>query len=218
MEIYEVLEGQYFLKQTPDTLHKSVELPAGEYLLHLLDHTMSLVANYELKIASVATPAITSAAPVRDEFFNWMIGEWEGKSTSFFGKTEEWHKIEWGSDSRSIVIHNAAKVREIDSYWKQYMPKEAVDKTMNTIHKSNTTITMGQNFGEFAVVWSDSMNTFKGFGKRTGNTATIRLEGQLGMATHIIERVSHDKMVMTIKSKDPTGNDFEGRGEFTRKK
>jgi hypothetical protein len=218
MEIYEVLEGQYFLKQTPDTLHKSVELPAGEYLLHLLDHTMSLVANYELKIASVAMPAVTPAMPVTDDFFNWMIGEWEGKSTSFFGKSREWHKIEWESNGKSIAIHNAVKVSEIDPYWKKSMSKEAFDKTMNTVFKSRGTMTMAQNTGEFAVVWSDSMNTFKGSGKRTGNVAIMTLEGQFGRTIRTIEKVSHDKMVMTIKSKDPAGNDLESHAEFTRQK
>jgi hypothetical protein len=159
--------------------------------------------------------------PLADDLFSWMIGDWEGSTTSPMGKSQDMQKIEWGLDKQFIMVHVTAKQTEVNQEaMKAYkMSKEDMDKMMAMPYKGMGPMTINPQTGEIVGYWFDNWRgSYKGTGKREGNKITIQWEGTMGTSERTIEKVSDDKMVQTFKEKDPSGNVVEGRTESTRKK
>lgn len=181
----------------------------------------SLVALLSMPLfAQMAPPA-----PLEDDLCKWMVGEWEGWSTSPMGKSQDWQKVEWGLDNQFVVMHYKSKTSEVNEEamkaWAESMKmsKEDMDKMKEMAYKGMGTLTVNPQNGEFVGYWFDNWRgTYKGTGKREGNKITMQWEGTMGTSERTIEKVSDDKMVWTFKEKDASGNLMEGRTELTRKK
>ncbi len=179
----------------------------------------------EKEMANPAAMPMTPPQPLSDDLFKWMVGEWEGWSTSPMGKSQDWQKIEWALDNQFIVIHYTAKTTEPNQEAMKAMADAAkmskadMDKMQNMGYKGMGPMTINPQTGEVTAMWFDNMRgSYKGKGKREGNKITMTWEGPMGARTDTTEKVSEDKMVVTYTNKEPDGKVTEGRTEFTRKK
>jgi hypothetical protein len=171
------------------------------------------------------TAPMAPPKPLEDDFYKWMIGDWEGWTSSPMGKAQEWQKIEWGLDNQFVVVHNTSKWTEMNQEFMNAMAeatkmsKADIDKMKNMVYKGMGVFTLDPMSSDFNGYWFDNWRgVSKGLGKRDGDTVTMAWESPMGTETRTIEKISDDKMVMTFKVKDPTGKEVEGRTELTRKK
>jgi hypothetical protein len=68
--------------------------------------TLAAFAQEEKKMTQEGMPSMTMPKPLtNDDFCKWMVGEWEGWTTSPTGKSQDWQKIEWGLDNQFLMTH-----------------------------------------------------------------------------------------------------------------
>jgi hypothetical protein len=172
-----------------------------------------------------ATPSMMPPQPLADDLFTWMVGEWEGASTSPMGKSHDWQKIEMGLDNQFVLTHYTSKTVEMTpeqikaAAAMHGMTEEQAKGLVGTVYKGMGPMTINPATGEIVAYWFDSMRgVYTGKGKRDGNKYTVNWEGPMGSSVMVVEKTSDDKMVMTFDQKDPAGNVMQSRAEFTRKK
>jgi hypothetical protein len=172
-----------------------------------------------------AAPSMAPPSALSDDMCAWMIGEWEGWSTSSMGKQQEWDKFEWGLDNQFVIMHATSKTAEMTEEQKKKameaygMSKEDLEKMMQMTYKGAGPITIDPATGDFIGYWFDNWRgVYKATGKREGNKVTMTWEGQMGKETRTTEKVDENTMVILIKSTDPKGNVMEAKTELTRKK
>ncbi len=164
--------------------------------------------------------------PLNDDLCAWMVGEWEGWTTSPMGKMKDWAKYEWGLDKQFVLSQYTGQMAAMTADQKKKavemsgMSMEDFDKMMKMGYKGRGPITINPSTGDFMGYWFDNMRgIYKGTGKRDGNKLTMTWEGgAMGTEVRTTEKISDDKMVVTFKSTDPKGNVSEGKSELTRKK
>ncbi len=158
---------------------------------------MSALAQ-DKEVAKDAMPA--PPAPLADDLFQWMVGEWEGSSTTAMGKSQDWQKVEMSLDNQWVTTHYTANMGAMK-------------------YKGMGPMTINPATNEVTGYWFDNFRgVYKGMGKRDGNKITMTWEGPMGTRTDTTEKVSQDKMVVTYTNKEPDGKVSEGRTELTRKK
>jgi hypothetical protein len=183
------------------------------------------VLGQEKDKAKEAAPSMAPPSALSDDMCAWMIGEWEGWSTSPMGKQQEWDKFEWGLDHQFVLMHVTSKTAEMTEEQKQKamaaygMSKEDVEKMIAMTYKGAGPVTIDPATGDFVGYWFDNWRgIYKGTGKREGNKITMTWEGPMGKETRTTEKVGENTMVVHVKSTDPQGNVMEGKTELTRKK
>ena len=171
-----------------------------------------------------AMPTAPPAA-LADDLLQFMVGEWTGNTVSQMGKSQDWQKVEWVLDNQYLLIHYTAKTTEANPEAMKAMAEamkmsEAdIKKMQDMVYKGMGPMTLDPKTGEVRAMWFDNWRgAYKGSGKREGNKLVTMWEGPMGSETRTFEKVGEDKMVVTFKSKDPTGREMEGRTELTRKK
>ena len=179
----------------------------------------------EKEAAKESAPSMLLPKPLEDALCKWMVGEWEGWGTSPMGKTQDWHKVEWRLDNQFLMTYYTSKWSEMNAEgmkaWAESMKmsKEDLEKMKEMVYKAMGPLTIDPVSGEYMGYWFDNWRgVYKGTGKREGNKITMTWEGPMGTSVHTVEKVSDDKMVITFKETDPSGNVMEGRTELTRKK
>jgi hypothetical protein len=139
-------------------------------------------------------------APLADDLFKWLVGEWEGATSSAMGNSQDWQKFELGLDNQFLMMHYTAQMAE-------------------GTYKGMGQTTINPATGEITGYWFDNWRgVYKGTGRREGNKVNMTWEGPMGTRTETMEKVSDNKLVVTFTNKEPNGNVTEGRTEFTRKK
>ena len=194
-------------------------------LLTLMAFTALPMLAQEKEKPKEAAPSMEPPKPLADDFCKWMIGEWEGWSTSPMGKSKDWQKVEMGLDKQFVMTHYNSKMTEMtpdqmkamaEAYG---MTKEQVEKMKDMTYKGMGPMTINPMTGEYVGYWFDNWRgMYKGTGKREGNKITMNWEGPMGTSMRTIENVGDDKMVQTYSEKDMKGNVVEGKTEMTRKK
>jgi hypothetical protein len=172
-----------------------------------------------------AAPAMVPPQPLSDDFSDWMIGEWEGTTTSIMGTSKDWQKVEWGLDKQFLMTNYTSKTLGMTEEQKKKaaemwgMSLEDIEKMTQMTYKGMGPMTMNPATGEYVGYWFDNWRgVYTGKGRREGNKVAITWEGPMGTEVRTTEKVSDDKMVVTFKSTDPKGNVMEGKTELTRKK
>jgi len=153
----------------------------------------------------MALPLFAQAppAPLQDDFYDWMIGEWEGTTESTAGKAADEMKVDWDLE------HPFA-----DMHYKQKMGEGAAA----LVYKGRGMLTVNPQSKEYIGHWFGSFRDIStGKGTRTGNKVTMTWEGGAGPETRTIEKVSDDKMVMTFKGVGADGKEMSGTTTLTRK-
>lgn len=194
------------------------------FLATLLLVALPLLAQEKEK-PKEAAPSMMPPKPLNDDLCAWMVGEWEGWSTSPMGKTKDWMKVDWALDKQFLLFHYTGQTVEMTDEQKKKametwgMSKEDIEKMMKMLYKGMGPVTVNPATGEFMGYWFDNWRgMYKGTGKREGNKMTMSWEGPMGTELRTTEKVNDDKMVVTFKSTDPKGNVTEGKSELTRKK
>jgi hypothetical protein len=198
-----------------------------KYLLLSLACVLLLVMPAFAQEKEMANEAMPTAPPtaLTDDLFKWMVGEWEGTTTSPMGKSNDWQKVEWALDNQYIIVHYTAKTAEANPEAVKAMAEamkisEAdVKKMQDMTYKGMGPMTLDPKTGEVRAMWFDNWRgAYKGSGKREGNKLVTLWEGTMGSETRTFEKVGEDKLIVTFQTKDATGKETEGRTELIRKK
>jgi hypothetical protein len=135
-----------------------------------------------------------------DDFFNWMVGEWEGWSEGPMGKTTDWLKYELGLDG-------------------QFLFMQATSEAPGMAYRGMGAVTLNPETGEIVGNWIDNFRgMYQGVGKRDGNKLIIEWDGKMGKSTRTTEKLGDNKFRVVAKSVGPDGSTMESKAEFTRKK
>lgn len=196
----------------------------GILLLAALFVAVPLLAQEKEMLKEGAMP-MTPPKPIDDELCTWMIGEWEGWTTSPMGKSQDWQKVEWGLDNQFVMMSYTAKMTEANEEAMKSMAKamgmsdEAMAQMKDMVYKGMGPLTIDPMTGEYVGYWFDNWRgMYKGTGKREGNKITMKWEGPMGTSMRTIERAGEDKLIVTFEEKMPNGEMVKGRSELTRKK
>jgi len=203
-------------------------------LVILLASSFSLIAQEKPKMETAVKavdkaemkgqmPEMTPPKPLSSDWYNWMVGEWEGTSESQMGKTKDWIKFEWGLDKQFVVMHYKGETVEPNKEMMKGMQEqmkmsdEDMKKMMEMPYKGMGVVTQDPKTGESMGYWFDNWRSVsKGKGKMEGaNKMTMVWEGAMGTETRTTEKVGDNKMVVTFKSSGPMG-EFQGKTELTR--
>jgi len=168
-------------------------------------------------------PDMKPPQPLSGDWYNWMIGEWEGTSKSAMGVTKDWIKFEWGLDQQFVVMHYKGETVEANEEMMKGMQEqmnmsdEDMEMMMQMPYKGMGVVTKDPKTGESMGYWFDNWRTVsEGTGKMDGaNKMTMVWKGAMGTETRTTEKVSENKMKVTFKSSGPMG-EFEGTSELTK--
>ncbi len=159
--------------------------------------------------------------PLSDPFTEWTVGEWEGTSTSPMGTSHDQVKVEWGLDKQFTVMHYTSQSTEVnqDALKAMNMSPEQIEAMKDMEYKGMGLSTLDPKTGKTVSYWFDNWRgMYHGEGTLEGNVLTTKWEGPMGTSTRTMEKVSEDKMVMTMKETGPDGKSIEGKTELTRVK
>lgn len=164
-------------------------------------------------------------APLSSDWFNWMVGEWEGWTESSMGKSKDWMKIEWSLDKQFVVMNFKSEMVEANQeamkQWQEQMnvSDEQMEEMMNMKYRAMGIVSQDPKTGKTMGWWFDNWRgVHTGSGEMVGeNKEQMVWEGAMGTRTETTEKVSQDKMVNHFKSSGEMG-EYEGKSEMTRVK
>lgn len=190
--------------------------------------TLLLVAQeQDGEVSTEVDSPVNSVNPADDEMWQWMIGEWEGRSESAMGKSEDWMKFEWDLHDQFLVTEVRSVAAELNPEVIASMAKEqgtsedAVRQMMSAPYSAKGFSTIDPQSGEITGYWFDSYRgIFKGSEIREDDRITMRMQQINGnvVIERSAEKVGVDKMVGTFKSTLPDGEVIEGTFEAVRKR
>jgi hypothetical protein len=138
--------------------------------------------------------------PLNDQFFNWMVGEWKGKTTSPNGETADYLKCEIGLDGQFLVMTYKA-----DLAGKPLMSGIG----MVTLDKE----------GNETGYWVDSMRSMaQGKGIRKGNTSIFNWTMAAGAYVRTTEKVDENTMKVSGVMTMPDGSEMHSESLLKRVK
>ncbi|MFQ5583112.1 MAG: hypothetical protein ACE5GL_01600 [Calditrichia bacterium] len=168
-------------------------------------------------------PEMMPPKPLSGEFNNWIVGEWEGYSTSPMGKSKDVMKCEAVLDGQFLLItyegkmieHNEEMMKEMGE--KMQMSDEAMEKMKEMSYKGMGLVTQNPQTGGMMGYWFDNWRGIsKGSGSQEKGEQMMTWKGPMGTEIRTIKMTGRDNMVVTFKSSGPMG-EFEGKSEYTRK-
>ena len=169
------------------TLLLSLALTA---LLVLVIQPLPTLAQEEKKTMPPEGMSMALPKPLADDLFTWMVGEWEGWSTSPMGKSQDWQKIEWSLDNQFVTTHYTAKHTEVNQEemkkWSESMKmsKEDMDKMKDMVYKGMGPMTINPQTGEIVGYWFDNLarhvQRHRQARRQQGHHGLGRLDGHVG--------------------------------------
>jgi len=158
-------------------------------------------------LTSMALPLFAQApatpAPLQDDLYNWMVGEWEGGTESTMGKATDEMKVDWDLEHQFLDFHYKQKMGE---------------GTAAIVYKGRGLMTVNPQTQEYISHWFGSFRDIStGKGTRAGNKISMMWEGGAGPGTRTIEKMADDKMVMTFKGVGQDGREMSGTTTLMRK-
>lgn len=168
-------------------------------------------------------PDMMPPKSLKSEWNDWMVGEWEGYTTSPMGKSKDKMKVQYTLDNQYMEIHVKAKNVETNEEavkaWQKQMnlSDEQMKAMMDMKYEGMGLTTNDPQTGKQRGWWFDNWRSHSaGTGEKISeNKASMKWEGPMGVETRTIEKVGENKMVMTFKSTGPMG-EWEGKSEYTR--
>ena len=198
-------------------------------LLVLMVSLSSYAINEKKETAKESESASFQPKPLDDEWFKWLVGQWEGPVESDVGTGKTRMKIEFGLNGQFLIMKSEAEITEITDKQRQYL-KETLHATDEYIEKSQSSIfeelqihTIDPTTGEIVGYLFDGLRCIaEGRAKHQGNKQIVewKWSGAAQGATSIciIEKISDNKIVLNHKYTLPDGNKMEAKTEMTRKK
>jgi hypothetical protein len=155
--------------------------------------TLTLPLQAQEQDVQVAPPAALD-----DEFINWMIGEWEGATTSDMGNSSDHMKCEMGLNDQFLIVTYKSDPEDGRSIW-----------GMGAITQDPE--------GNAVGYWIDSWRTmYTGKGFREDNISTMKWSTQQGIYIRTTERIDDNTMRVTGSITDAAGHEVRSESEFKR--
>lgn len=165
----------------------------------------NMLNRFILLLMSLTLPLFAQAppAPLQEDLYDWMIGEWEGTTESTMGKAVDEMKVDWDLEHQFVDFH--------------YKQKQG-DGATAMVYKGRGMMTVHPQTKEYVGYWFGSFRDIStGKGARVGDKITMTWEGGASPTTRTIEKVAGDKLVMTFKGIGPDGKEMSGTTTLTRK-
>jgi hypothetical protein len=140
----------------------------------------------------------TIPPPLDDPFVNWLIGEWEGETTSAVGKTTDHVKYELGLNGQFLIMTFESKTVEGRSF--SGIGAVTLDKVGNSVG-----------------YWIDSWRTMsEGNGFREGNLSTMKWSTNEGLYIRTTEKIDENTMRVSGSMTDPSGQEMRSDSNYKR--
>jgi hypothetical protein len=191
----------------------------------LMISVTSCMVNKENEMAKESGASSFQPKPLEDEWFKWLVGEWEGSVESDVGTGKIRMKIELGLNGQFLIMKTESEITEITDEQRQYLREtlhasdEDIERYRNSTFKELQTHTIDFKTGERIGYLFDSMRCIaEGRGRRQGNKEIIEwkwsVAAQGATSVSIIERINDNKFTYNHKYTLPNGNKMEGKGEM----
>ena len=136
--------------------------------------------------------------PLQDTFLKWMVGEWQGTTTSPNGKSMDYMKCEM--DLGGQFLRMTYKAVAGDKVLFSGMGMSTLDKD-----------------GKPAGYWMDSWRTMsEGHGTQTGNINTMKWTMAEGPYVRTTEKIDENTMHVTSVMTGPDGKEMKAETELKR--
>jgi hypothetical protein len=203
--------------------------PVAIVLLIMMVSMASFAINEEKETAKESGSVSFQPKPLDDEWFKWLVGEWEGSFESDVGVGKIRTKIEWGLNGQFLIMKGEAKITEITDEQKQYLREtlnasdEHIERFRSSTMKELQIHTIDPKTSEVVGYLFDSFRCIAaGRCKRQGNKEIIEWKwsgaAQGATSVRIIEKINSNKFTLNHKYILPNGNKMEDKVEMTRKK
>jgi hypothetical protein len=189
----------------------------------------SFAINEEKETAKESESASFQPKPLDDDWFKWLVGQWEGSVESDVGTGRIRAKIEFGLNGQFLIMKSEAEITEITDEQRQYLREtlhasdEYIEKSQNSIFKELQIYTIDPQTGEVVGYLFDGLRCIaEGRATRQGNKEIVEWKwsgtAQGATSVRIIEKINDNKIILNHKYTLPDGNKMEDKAEMIRKK
>jgi hypothetical protein len=162
-------------------------------LILVLATALPLIAQEEEGTMHMKAPP-----PLDDAHMKWMVGEWQGHSTSAMGKSTDYMRCEMGLDG-------------------QFMMMTYKSETQDGRKMSGMGAVTHDKEGKLTGYWIDSWRTMsEGHGTREGNISTMNWSTAQGPYVRKTEKVDENTMRITGVMQGPDGKEMKWVTELKR--
>jgi hypothetical protein len=195
-------------------------------LLVVMVSLSSYAINEKKEMAKESESASFQPKPLDDDWFKWLVGQWEGSVEADVGTGKVRTKIEFGLNGQFLVMKSEAEITEITDKQRQYLKEtlhasdEYIEKSQNSIFEELQIHTIDPMTGEVVGYLFDGLRCIaEGRARRQGNKEIVdwKWSGAV-QSVCIIEKINDNKIVLDHKYTLPDGNKMEAKTEMTRKK
>jgi len=198
-------------------------------LLVVMVSLSSYAINVEKKTAKKSGSYSFQPKPLDDDWFKWLVGQWEGSVESDVGTGKIRMKIEFGLNGQFLIMKSEAEITEITDEQRQYLREtlyasdEYIEKSQNSTFEELQIHTIDPKTGKVVGYLFDGLRCIaQGRGRRQGNKEIIEWKwsatAQGATSISIIEKINDNKIILNHKYALPDGNKMESKAEMTRKK
>jgi len=152
-------------------------------LLFAIVSISSFATNEKKETAKESESASFQPKPLDDDWFKWLVGQWEGPVESDVGTGKTRMKIEFGLNGQFLIMKSEAEITEITDKQRQYLIEtlhasdEEIEKDWNSSFKELYIQTIDPKTGERIAYCFDSMRLYgQGRGRLEGNKEIMEWE------------------------------------------
>ena len=197
-------------------------------LLIVMVSMASCAINEEKETVKESVSTSFQPKPLDDDWFKWLVGQWEGSFESDVGTGKIRTKIELGLNGQFLIMKTEAKTTEITDKQRQYLKDtlrasdEDIKRYRSSTSKELQIHTIDPETSEVIGYLFDSFRCVaEGRGRRQGNKEIIEWKwsvfAQGATSIRIIEKINDNKFTYNHKYTLPDGNKMEDKIEMTRK-
>ena len=136
--------------------------------------------NEEKETVKESESASFQPKPLDDDWFKWLVGQWEGSVESDAGTGKIWTKIDFGLNGQFVIMKTESEITEITNEQRQYFKEtlrasdEDIERFQNSTFKELQIHTIDPKTGEVIGYLFDSLRCIaEGRGRRQGNKEII---------------------------------------------
>jgi hypothetical protein len=188
----------------------------------------SFATNEKKETAKESESASFQPKPLDDDWFKWLVGQWEGSVESDVGTGKIRTKIEFGLNGQFLIMKSEAEITEITDKQRQYLKEtlhasdEYIEKSQNSIFEELQIHTIDPTTGEVVGYLFDGLRCIaEGRARRQGNKEIVEWKwsgaAQGVTSVCIIEKSNDNKIILNHKYTLLDGNIMEAKTEVTRK-
>jgi hypothetical protein len=188
----------------------------------------SCAVHKEKEVAKESGSYSFQPKPLDDEWFKWLVGQWEGTAESDVGTAKLWIKIDFGLNGQFLIMKSESEITKISDKQRRYLKEtlhasdEEIEKSQHSTFKEMQIHTIDPKTGERIGYLFDSLRCIaKGTGRLEGNKEIIEWKwsgtAQGATSVGIIEKINDNKFTINHKYTLPNGSPMEDKVEMTRR-